>query len=296
MYNISVGGICMDSFSLTSENPIIAAEYEKSNYYIEELSSLSNKCIIFCSGNGIYYPNDEITFRKTVIDSNRYEWQNLSKANVIKKFAAKIIYIRDLYKAWYLLGINKDLSSIDAIVDFLQEQTKGYDVITVGNSSGAYMSTLLALKLNATMCFNFCGQFILDAGWTKLYSKEYQYNSLIPLLEENKETVINYFYPYYCENDQIQAAYLDKISNIHIFPIKESVHGITLLNFSIPKLITLSSTKFIELGEKYKSKTAISKLSFCIASIGIVGSITEFSHYVLSKINYLYRTKIRKNI
>ena len=73
------------------------------NYKITHSDSINNgKCFIFFSGHGIFYPDTEEEFVKTIIVNDRYEW-NTSKPS---RFS-KIIQVRDLKKSWYLDGINK---------------------------------------------------------------------------------------------------------------------------------------------------------------------------------------------
>ena len=44
----------------------------------------------------------------------------------------------------------------------MQQLTAGFDLVTVGNSAGGYMASLMGYLLNADRIFCFSGQFILD--------------------------------------------------------------------------------------------------------------------------------------
>jgi hypothetical protein len=77
------------------------------------------------------------------------------------KNAGKLIFVRDIFKSWYVCGISDRYSSIDDMIDFLKEETKGYKVITVGNSAGGYMAVLAGVLLGAERVFNFSGQYSL---------------------------------------------------------------------------------------------------------------------------------------
>ena len=127
-------------------NTVVADQYNKDNYYITVNNNTpTGVCVIYFSSNDIW--------------SNRYEWKNLR----IHK-AQKEIFMRDIYKSWYTMGINSKLNSIDAVITFLQKETSGYNVITVGSSAGGYMAALTASLLNAQYALCFSPQFDITSG------------------------------------------------------------------------------------------------------------------------------------
>jgi hypothetical protein len=107
----------MNQFEIVNINKI----YNKNNYKIIRKSTNHNKCYIFFSSNGIYYPNTNKIFDYNIIKKNRFEWEEIAKDI---KIADKLIYVRDIYKSWYHFGINNKISTIDKLVLFLKKETK----------------------------------------------------------------------------------------------------------------------------------------------------------------------------
>ena len=136
-------------------NPIVDKQYEEDNYRITETKAKGNKCIIFFSGNGLYFPNDVETFNEKIIEKDRYEWENVANFSKIVKSYKKIIFLRDIYKQWYLRGINAQVNTIDKVVDLLHELTETFEVVTCGNSAGGYMALYMGAQLKASKIFSF---------------------------------------------------------------------------------------------------------------------------------------------
>lgn len=99
--------------------------------------------LCFFSGNGLYYPNTISSFCKTVVEQNRYEWWNVGHSEEIVKQAGKIIYVRDVYKQFYVKGINVEINCIDKLCELLKELTMGMRVVTCGNSAGGYIAVIV---------------------------------------------------------------------------------------------------------------------------------------------------------
>ena len=78
------------------------------NYKIEynENCKEKNYCAIYFCSNDIYYPNNESIFRKRIIEKNFYEWFG---TRVDKAY--KHIFVRDVFKQWYLTGININIDN-----------------------------------------------------------------------------------------------------------------------------------------------------------------------------------------
>lgn len=132
---------------------------EQDNYKIL-YNSLGEKdeCIIFFSSNNIYYPNTQDQLEDT-IEKNKFEWENIAKSKSILTKYGKMIFVRDMWKQWYINGINQKIDSVEKVIEFLRTETENMRVTTVGNSSGGYMATLVAQKLNAKMAYCVSGQF-----------------------------------------------------------------------------------------------------------------------------------------
>lgn len=66
-----------EKFCLNAVNESLKKQYEKDNFVIEVGEGKNDRCIIFFSGNGLYYPNEKSIFEQTVSLNNRYEWWEL---------------------------------------------------------------------------------------------------------------------------------------------------------------------------------------------------------------------------
>lgn len=129
-------------FTLDEHNSLLMEQYQKDNFRVLDLDAKKKTCFIFFSSNGLYFPNDVETFQQTVVEKDRYEWENIAQSSLIRRFAGRLIFVRDLFKAWYVTGINARVNSIDKLIAMLKDLTEGYEVITCGGSAGGYMSTL----------------------------------------------------------------------------------------------------------------------------------------------------------
>jgi hypothetical protein len=124
-------------FKLDDRNEFLKEYYEKEeNYYVRDNSSKNKNCIIFFSGNGLYYPNTVETFREVVIENNRFEWENISNSPRLMEHFSRMIFVRDICKTWYVCGINRKVDTIDKLIELLADLTQGYCVTTCGNSAG----------------------------------------------------------------------------------------------------------------------------------------------------------------
>lgn len=220
--NLLQGGgvkVTDEKFSLDNENILLKNCYEQGdNYLVEVLDNESNICIIFFSGNGLYYPNEKSVFNETIVKNNRYEWWTVGHSEEIVKFARKVIYVRDIYKQFYVKGINIEIDCIDKLCVFLKKLTDGYRIITCGVSAGGYIATIVGIYLKAIAVYNFGGQFTLEYElkskiepyFMKLYENDRLYNqffNLVPIIKRGN-TPIWFFYSALCKNDIEQMDYL----------------------------------------------------------------------------------------
>ena len=110
---------------------IVYETYCQDNIYITDYSlGVSKDCYIFFFVNGLYYPNTQDEFIQKIVYEDRYEWRNLCKTRSFKKNAKKVIFVRDIYKQWYVTGCSKKLNTIDKMYLYLKNITTGYDIIT----------------------------------------------------------------------------------------------------------------------------------------------------------------------
>ncbi|HPF29263.1 MAG TPA: hypothetical protein PLZ77_04050 [Lachnospiraceae bacterium] len=143
-----------------NDSSIVEEAYQGNNYQIVETGFRTNRCIIFFSGNGLYYPNNQDVFLDVVCKRDRYEWKKVAQNKKIREYFEKIIFVRDIYKQWYIKGTGSNNSSIKAVLDLLKENTENMQLTTCGNSAGGYMATLMGSLLGASMFFLFPASLI----------------------------------------------------------------------------------------------------------------------------------------
>lgn len=252
--------------------------YEKERNFeiITNNVSQAKSCYIFFSSNGIYFPNTSEEFITKIVRGNRFEW----KRNLPNEFA-KVIFVRDVFKQWYLEGINSQINSIESLVEFLKKETQGLEITCVGSSAGGYAATLFGTLLQAERVFNFSGQFSL---WHSLKEEDKrqrnpilvkhesnsevnQYFDIIDLLK-TRNLPIFYFYPGKCAEDIQQSQLVKNITNIYDFKFDDATHGCTVLAVSLRDLFSLSSKELIKLHQKNRNKM-IKPLSFSMQVSGL---------------------------
>lgn len=240
---------------LNSEiNMYISKMYEESgNYKIIFNNCQTRKCIIFFSGNGIYFPDTINTFVDVIIEKDRYEWENIMRNPLIQQSYQMVILVRDINKKYYQKGINSSINSIDKVVSFLREKTIGYEITTCGNSAGGYMATLVGNFLDAQCIYSFGGQWNLnhekESFWDVSINKQY-----FDITRYAKENVM-WFYSAYNEADLLQKECLGEyIEDISAFAMNSKYHGYLLLSPCYKNLLTMPMGEMKNLGMKYKSK------------------------------------------
>lgn len=139
------------------DSKIVRSVYStEPNYIIDyDESSEENVCAIYFSSNDIYFPNTEEIFRKRIVEKNFFEWYHT------RVKARKHIFVRDVFKQWYIEGINTIINSPEKMEEWLKTETLGYQVITVGSSAGGYAAVLYGSLLKAVRVIAFNAQFSL---------------------------------------------------------------------------------------------------------------------------------------
>lgn len=105
-------------FVFQTDSDIVRNVYDtQHNYLIEYNEQCKDKtyCAVYFCSNDLYYPNVEDIFRKRIVEKNFFEWYNLR----IEK-AYKHIFVRDVFKQWYLSGINQSIDSPERLIEFLK--------------------------------------------------------------------------------------------------------------------------------------------------------------------------------
>jgi len=248
---------------------LMKKQFEQDNFLIEYSKKKSNLAVIYFSSNGIYNPNDEETFKNEIMSKNKFEYY---KTRIRR--ASKHIFIRDVLKQFYAKGINKNIDSIDKVVDFLKTETEGMEVITIGSSSGGYSALIAGILLNAKAVFAFSPiisiyedlnteeilksfKFVYEG---RNYSNCSKYYNISKLVDESKVPIM-YFYPQDSEFDVRQFSCLSKNNaNICLFRYSSDMHGSTLERKSLQSYLNSSTNtlKFINkflLREKKSKKT-----------------------------------------
>lgn len=265
---------------------ILQQAYSRDNYKIIYTGNQTGRALLCFSGNGLYFLNNYETFSK-FISSDRYEWENVIKSDKIRTYYEIIILFRDIYKQWYVTGINKELCNVDKVVDRISNILCGkkFEITTLGNSAGGYASVLFGIKLHASRIFCFSGQFNLFdeiyrdgkivAPFLDYYkmSNEINYN-LIPILKQT-EIPVYYFFPAYCEWDKKEYDLIKDYSRLIPYPIKNINHGVTIWGNTYAKVLSISDECLLSYSKTYP----ISAFSFARNFF----SFTYCLKYVLKK-------------
>ena len=113
-------------------------KYREDNYKIIDFNNDKKICLIFCSSNGLY--RKDVASNIKILESDKYDWDNISNSKRLLKIAGKYIFIRDIFCHTYVDGINERINTIDRIINFLKEETKGCSLYLIGHSGGRLFS------------------------------------------------------------------------------------------------------------------------------------------------------------
>jgi hypothetical protein len=265
------------------------------NYEIIDFNNEDDRCIIYFSSNGLYYPNNPETFHHEIIENNRFEW----KRN-IPQFVKRVIFLRDVTKQWYWGGINANINSLEKLAFFLGQQTCGLRVICIGNSSGGYAATLFGCILNASHVFNFSGQYSLLHQLQTDYSRElnptlvkyenskdYQKYLSIVRYVKTSHTPIFYFFPAKCDQDIEQNKLVENIKSVYEFKFDTKVHGSTCYEINFLDIFCQSRENIQQIHLDNKN-SLISPLLFSIKISGIAKTF----NYIVDGIMKMVKKRI----
>jgi hypothetical protein len=245
------------------------------NYEIIDYNEHDDRCFVYFSSHGLYYPNDSETFRRLILVANRFEW----KKNLVPS-ARRVILLRDVQRHFYLEGINGSINSIDKLVDFLRLQTQGLRVICVGSSAGAYAAALVGTLLNASHVFSFSGYFSLweplrsDHPSLSKYEEDVEYNRYFSIVElmRSSRTPVFYFYPALCAIDAEQSRLVEDLANVYEFKFRSDRHGVECYPVTYVDLFGRSLEELTRLHRRYKG-SVISPLRFSVGVSGVLKSL-----------------------
>lgn len=231
---------------------------------------ISATFFFFFSSNAIYYPNTREQFDETIIRNDRYEWENLASSESLVQNSGMHIFVRDIYKQWYVEGINTRINSIEKLLDYLKTLTEGYEVITVGNSAGGYMAVIAAGFLNALQCFNFAGQVSLEEFLERNFllqvaqkdtSKNIYFN--IQNIYRDMECDVYYFYAALNKEDCKSYGQIENYKNVKGFGFKQTIHGVSMFADNMVPILCKTEIEMDKLATIYKGKM-ISRWEFLL--------------------------------
>lgn len=253
-----------------TDSEIVNKVYQEQDNYLIETNEKGDKewCAIYFCSHDIYYPNIEEIFRKRIIQKNFFEWYH---SRITK--ASKHIFIRDVFKQWYLAGINKSINTPEKLTDFLRKETLEYKIVTIGSSAGGYAAILYGSLLSAEYVLAFNARFEIYSVLKnsteninplafRLKDQRQKFFDLNPLI--NDTTKYFYFFSKKSQLDIIQKKHLKEKDNIYIICFNTNHHGIPFLKVALPKVVNLNTNK---LGEF--TKNSHSPIGFTIQMVGL---------------------------
>ena len=216
-----------------------------------------------------------------MVADDRYEWTHIPCDK-----ADKTIYIRDIYKSWYVTGINDRISNMNQLILFLKRETDGYETVTIGSSSGGYLAALLSYYLHAAYSIVFSAQFELNNKWAinanpflqkmKNNPEAAQYYDLKPILMQST-TPIFYIVPFKCEQDYYHWNYIRDVPCVRSIRFSSRHHGVVLLKNNLNRLINMDYEELEALFSK-KANRLQSPILFSCEFVGAKRTIKELSH------------------
>lgn len=275
----------MESVIFQTEGLSVLKQYESDNFKIEYTPIIEHEkyVAVYFSSNGIYFPNDEENFQKTIVEKDKYEWSK-------NKFprAEKHIFVRDIFKQWYLEGINHEINSIEKLGEFLKKECDGYKVVTLGSSAGGYAAVLFGNILKAEYTISFAGQFSLhpqilkskpptDPLLFKYLSSEIGTKYFdISSLARNSDVPVFYFVPARCPIDVEQMQLVEDSSNVHIFKFRSKSHGVPVLLPNLVKIFRMNIKELKDLQNTFEGR----EINQILFSFKVSGIKTTFNYLI----------------
>ncbi|QAA81357.1 hypothetical protein EI546_06280 [Aequorivita sp. H23M31] len=185
--------------------------------------------------------------------------------NSISDIQCDKIFLRDFNQAWYHMGVDSELNSMDEITEYLGKMIteKGYEkVCFIGNSMGGYAALLFGSILKVSCVIAFAPQtfinkgnrlFYLDRRWRKQIARVYAFNNkktenfdIKKILSRNQDfgTRLNIYYSTQHRLDKIHAERLKRINNIFLHPIREGGHEVVRIVRNNGELKSLIKASF----------------------------------------------------
>lgn len=249
--DINEAEFCIDKNDLVNE-----VYKNRKNYkieYSEFKDCEENLCVVYFSSNGVYYPNTESEFRTTIKEKDYYEWYNTR----IKR-AKKHIFVRDIFKQWYINGINSEINNVDKLCQTLDKETMNYKIICIGSSAGGYAAILCGILLKAQYVFAFSPQFNLNTKScimciTEKNRKKIIYSDLCDLINKSSIPIFN-FIPYKSLQDIEQYNFIKNYKNVKTFSFNSKNHGVPFGKKSLNHIINLKCQEVEKLHYEFEGQ------------------------------------------
>lgn len=274
--------------------------YNYLNIEEEIVNENDNSCYLFFSSNGLYQSDSFEEFQNTMLNRNRYEWKSIASSLKKRKGIGKIIYVRDIYKKFYIYGSSSHYTSIEETINYLRNKTKGFELTTIGISSGGFMAVIAGCLLKAEKVFCISGQFDLRGHLSEEELWEFEkinkgYLNIVDLIKKNNNIPIYYFCPVNCEHDYNNYQLVKNIKNVRCFLFPEKIHAATVYPFNFPDLIYLPKERLDYLA-KYFEGHLINKKFFLVKTISFQGLVEILrrifvSRFSISKLKQLWDVK-----
>ena len=255
------------------------------NYKIEDDAINTGICAIYFSSNDIYNPNYKWAFETIIEKNDRYEWY---KTRIIE--ASRHVFVRDIYKQWYIDGINETCNDLDKLYSLLKEISEDYKVVTIGSSAGGFAAILIGLKLGAYKILAFSPQFnlnyLLENCSEKYNPIIFKYKSsyrnrfydLRNIVDLNSDSVF-YIYPSRSEYDKVQASYIYNYDKLNVISIDSFLHGIPFHIFCLDKFINLNNKDLVRLAKHGNWN----KTHFSLEVLGVMTFIKRFCGFYYNR-------------
>ena len=275
-------------FDIWNESSPLAEEaYRRDNCRIEDHPGGSGTCVIYCSSNNIWFPNEEAVFRRRILEDDAYEWTRIRVPG-----ASREIFLRDIYKSWYVTGINDRLDTLDKLIAFLRQQCRGYSTVVIGSSAGGYLAALLSAKLEAAYAIVFSAQFEVRNPWAmeanpflQRYRQEEERSRYYDLKDHlaDSKTPVYYILPGKSPQDLHQLEHIRQIPCVKPIVLRSRRHGVVVLKGNLKDLLSLSREQMEELHRRGRGK-ALSPIGFSLELAGVKKTLAALGREALAQV------------
>lgn len=240
---------------------------------------------VYCSSNGIYFPNDDETFTKRIVNQDKYDWKSNRIAGVKKH-----IYIRDIYKQWYVNGINDETNSVDKTAQLIKSVGDENTVyVFLGSSAGAYMALCLCSIIGG-IAYAGSPQIELPLddkrNWLLLegegISEKSRYFNLQNRIQQASDSEMYILYGKKNDTDAKQIKLVEDCKNVYLLPFGTNLHGVVFWAFNASDFLK-NKTKLKKLSGKDKE---YSRLSFSLKLSGLVKTVTGVVELAIIRLKY----------